>query len=276
MTQRHRRLGRFPTPRQHGAWAMFLVPSIMTVSLSGSQWIPSAFLIFSFVFIFLSHQPASKLLRRWKNRGVVDSGSSLWTIILGGLGVLLGSMCFVYNGQWLPFLFGGIVAVALGTHLWLTANKEGMSILGELIGVFGLTASAPILYLFNYGALDARGYVIWMVNFLYFGGSIFYIKLKLRIQPTIKAPSFYEKIWAGVPLIAYSGLLFIYLFFALYIRGYSWLYLWAFSPFFLKNVMGVFVWYTKKQAKPNRVGIYELFHSLFFLLMNIMAFQQSW
>lgn len=267
--------GPFPKPRQHGAWAMFLIPALMAAALAGRWRWPTLLLLFAFVLIFLAHQPATKFLRRWKNRQVVDYPSLSWMLLLGGSGAALASALFILYGQWWALALGASVAVALAIHLWMTVNKEALSIPGELVGVVGLTAAAPIIYLFNHGSLDARGWVLWMINFLYFAGSIFYIKLKLRIQPSQPEPGLAGKIKAGTPLLIYSSVLFAYLFFAISIRGYSWLFLGAFVPFFLKAKLGIFTWQAKQQVRPTRTGVIELVHAFVFLTLALAAFHYS-
>lgn len=269
------RFGPFPKPRQHGAWAMFLIPSLMAVFL-GQAWRGSIlFLILSFILIFLAHQPAGKFLRRLRNRQTIDYPSLSWALVLGGLGAALTGALFIIQGQWWALTLGMAVAIVLALHLWITVNKKAMSIPGELVGVAGLTAAGPIIYLFSNASLDARGWVLWMLNFFYFAGSIFYVKLKLRIQPSLPEPNLALKVKVGTPLLIYGLLLFAYLFYVISVQNYSWFFLWAFLPFFIKSTLGIFTWQTKAKLKPIRMGILELVHSLVFLLLALAGFHAS-
>lgn len=265
-------LGSFPKQRQHGAWAMFLVPAFMALFLNPAMVYSSLLLIFSFILIFLAHQPAGKFLRFLKITGKPDSLSFLWVLLLAGSGFLISGFLLVHYQRWDALILGGIVGLLLLMHLWMTLNKEALSITAELIGVLGLTASAPFVYIFNNVSLDAEGWVLWMLNFLYFSGSIFYIKLKLRWQPSHPEPSLPGKIKAGKLLIIFSIILILYLFVTIKIRGYSLLFMVAFLPFFLKAAYGLINWNTKGRQKPKSVGLLELKHSMIFLFLTLLAF----
>lgn len=262
----------FPKPRQHGAWAMFLVPAIMAASLAGGWNWAAVFLIASFILIFLSYEPAVKVARRWKNRHIVHMDELKWVFLFAGSGAIIATLVFTVHNQWIAFSFGGVVAVTLVFHLWITVQKQNLSLPGELIGVFGLTASAPVIYLFLHESLDALGWILWLINFLYFAGSIFYIKLKLRIQPQIPEANLMTKIKTARPLIIYNCILFIFLWITIWLRDYTWLFLLAFLPFIFKSIIGIFTWQTKKTLRPKKTGFIELFHSIFFLIVNILAF----
>ncbi len=262
----------FPKPRQHGAWAMFLIPAIMAASLSGGWNWAALFLIASFILIFLSYEPTVKVVRRWKNKHILNKESLKWVFLFAGSGAITAILVFIMHKQWIAFSFGGVVAITLIFHLWITVQKQNMSILGELIGVFGLTASAPVIYLFLHGSLDARGWILWLINFLYFAGSIFYVKLKLRLQPKMPEPNLMYKFKIASPLIIYNLILFIFLWVTIWLRNYTWLFLLAYLPFIFKSIIGIFIWQTKMTLKPIRTGFIELFHAIFFLIINIIAF----
>ena len=265
-------LGSFPVPHQHGAWAMFLIPAVMAVALGQSWGWSPLFLILAFVLIFLSHSPASRFIRRWRSRRVVELESMNWALLLGGSGVILAGVIFVFHQKWNALFFGIVVGTAFLIHLWMTLNREHMSVPGEIIGVFGLTASTPTMYLFLHGNLDARGWVLWMINFLYFTGSIFYIKLKVRIQTSMPEPDLKGKLKAGLPTLLYGLFVLTYVFVITVIRGYSWFFFWAYVPFFIKAVFGLFQWQDKRSLRVNRLGFIELMHSFVFAVVCTIGF----
>ncbi|MAG21625.1 MAG: YwiC-like family protein [Candidatus Marinimicrobia bacterium] len=267
--------GPFPKPTQHGAWAMFLLPAAMVVVVL-DKWSRSSFLlIISFILIFLSHRPAVRFLRRWKRRRTVDRHAYRWALLLGGSGIALASFLFLSQQQWNTLFFGFAVAVSFLLHLRLTLDREHMSATGEIIGVLGLTASAPVMYLFLNGALDAKGWVLWMISFLYFAGSIFYVKLKVRTQPSFPEPDLGGKLRAGMPVVLYGALVLIYLYIITVIRGYSWFFFWAYVPFLVKGSVGVFRWQSKETLKVNRLGLLELAHSILFAVLSLVGFART-
>jgi len=266
------KLGSFPIPTQHGAWAIWLIPTLMGLTLSGVWRWSTLLVVLGFLLIFLSHQPTIRALRRWRFRKQPDANSISWAVLLSGSGTLLLAVLFIFNRLWLAMLLGVIVTIAFSFHIILTLKKEQLSIPGEIIGIFGLTASAPLTYLYLHGTLDALGWVLWTINFLYFTGSIFYVKLRLRIQPSKPEPNFVGKISTGAPLLLYSFGVLIFMASVTFIRDYSWLFFVAFIPFFCKVLWGVFKWQSNIKLKPSRVGFSELAHSIYFGCVSILGF----
>jgi len=261
----------FPQPRQHGAWIMFLVPALMAVGLDIRQQGLDLILIVAFVFIFLSYQPFQRFLRRRIQRNTFDRESLLWSGLLGGTGVLLSTGMFIWFQRWSAFLFDIIIVIFLFIHLIWAIRTSTLALPVELVGVAGLTASGPMIVLFNTGTLDTVGWTIWLVNFLYFAGSLFFVKLKLRIQPSMPAPSVLEKIKWGTPLLGYTACVYFILYLLIQFYSFEKLLLFAFLPFALKAVIGVFSWYDKQLAKPSRTGFYEIFHAVIFIGIALIA-----
>lgn len=254
---------------------MLLIPVLTTALVVDQFTWSSALLIVAFGLIFLSHQPAVSLLRRWKSRHTLDQSALFWATLFLGTGLFISGYLFIQQQLWGALVWGMVAGSAYLLHIRFTLNKEHLSIPGEILGVFGLTASAPALYLFQHGTIGARGLVLWMLNFLYFTGSIFYVKLKLRIQPRVNEPGIKDKIRTGFPALAYATLVLVYVVSLTFIRGYSWFFLWAYVPFFVKVVVGVFTWQTKTRLNTQRFGFLELGHALVFAVLMVLGFWQT-
>lgn len=265
-------LGPFPFPRQHGAWAMFLVPGIMALFLADIFRGMDLIILAGFILVFLSHQPAVRLTRRWVHRRIVDSSALRWSLLLGIPGGLCVIIPLFLDQRWWALLMCWIVLFTLVIHLRFTLDKKHMSVPGELIGLVGLTASAPILYLYEYHIMDARGWVLWGINFLYFAGSIFYIKLKLRVQPFRPQPDWRGRLRAGWMVIAYSVAIMLFMVITSIVRKYSWYFPLAFLPFIVKSITGVFRWRKKGELHPVRLGVAEIVHALIFAVISILGF----
>jgi hypothetical protein len=269
------KLGKFPVPTQHGAWAMWLVPATMGAALTGTWRWSVLLILLGFMLIFLSHQPAIRALRRWKFRRILDDNSINWAIVLGGSGVGLLAALFSYYRLWFAMILGFVVALALLTHISMTLNKKQTSIPGEIIGVLGLTASAPLIYLYLYEILDARGWVLWAINLLYFSGSIFYVKLKLRYQPAHEEPQFIFKLRFGLPLIMYTIFVFIFMISVTALRHYSWYFVVAFIPFLIKISLGIVNWNTGQDLKAWQIGLNEIIHAALFAILSVIGFYKT-
>ncbi len=261
------KLGKFPAPKQHGAWAMFLIPALTAMVILNNINLMSIAMLMGFVLIFLSYQPASDFLRRYKNKAVVNASSLWWVFLLGGSGVGIILCLIQLTSQWELLLFGSILVIALNTHLWLTKNKEHMTVFGELFGVAGLTASAPIMYTYLNGNLDLLGLVLWGITFLYFGGSVFFVKHLLR-NTTQRSTGFSYQ----TGLLAYCGFVVATVGILVFFKTVSMWIVFAFIPYIIKVMVAVFAQKGKPRLKPKQVGFRELAHSIYFFVVATMAF----
>ncbi|MFQ6612661.1 MAG: YwiC-like family protein [Fidelibacterota bacterium] len=262
----------FPRPRQHGAWIMFLIPAFMAVFLDPRWVLPDIGLIFTFILIFLSYQPLQRFLRQFLKRSVFDYAALQWTLLLGGGGIILAATLFLYYQRWNSFLFGTIVLVLLLLHLMLAIQTNALALPAELVGVLGLTAAAPTIAVFNTGTLNTQSIMVWLVNALYFAGSIFYIKLKLRIQPAMPKPEIQKRIKLGLPLLFYTLFLYVLLFGITQVYPSLDLLIIVFLPFAFKSIVGVLSWYDKSLARPGRTGLLEILHVGIFTVLTIITF----
>lgn len=267
------RLGPFPIPRQHGAWAVFLIPTFMALVVARPwQW-SSLILVVAYVLVFLSHRPAGKVIRGRGSRRGVDSSSLAWTVILGGSGAAIAAVVLAVHPVWSAFGLALLAAATYGLHLQLTLNRKHMSIPGEMVGIFGLTAAGPLTYVFVQRTLDEVGWFLWLLNFLYFGGSVFYVKLKLRAQPSLPKPFVRERIRTGFPSLMWVVFVLVMVSTTMIVaKGFSWLFIAAYIPFMAKVFTGVFRWQDKGSLNVKRFGFTELAHSVIFFLLATWGF----
>ena len=87
--------------------------------------------------------------------------------------------------------------------------------MGELVGVVGLTLTAPLAAYAASGLWDLRTSILWLVCFLFFGSSVFYVKMrvaaavvgktKARLKEGDSSFGWSEKLGLGWPVLAYHG-----------------------------------------------------------------------
>ncbi len=260
------KLGKFPTPKQHGAWAMFIIPSLLVMGVVQNIDFVSVGVFLGYIVVFLSYQPATDFVRYFRKNAQIDFPLLFWIFILGGTGSALVIAPIVYYSKWQALFFGGVVVFALNIHLWLTLKKEHMSVFGELFGIAGLTASAPLMFIYLQGNLDTTGWLLWYVSYLYFGGSVFYVKLAVYPKKESDQRTKLEN-----KLLLYNGIILVSLCGLIFFTGLSIWILSAFIPFIIKSINSV---YTKNpiKQKPRRIGIKELIHATYFLVASILSF----
>ncbi len=95
-------------------------------------------------------------------------------------------------------------------HLWRILARRERSVSGELAGILMLTLTAPLACYLASADLDRGCWKLWLLNSLYFGASVFYVKMKLRAsarkQDRMNAGL---KLKAGRPTLIYIAFMVI-------------------------------------------------------------------
>ncbi len=263
-----------PIPKEHGSWAMLIVPLFLGLVIAPTwHWRAIVLLVAAFGF-FLVRYPLATLVKT-RRRASPEKKAYLWrwTIIYGTVTAFSGGWLVLVEGlRWLAVI-GVVGALLLGLHLWLVYRRQEMSVLGELSGIFGLALGAPMAYYTASGLLDGTAAALWLVNALYFGGTVFYIKLKVRGQPRQPAPeSLNERLAKGKACLAYQGVVLVIVLGLIIFKQMPVLILVAFLPVTVKVWRGVKQWQDKKSLSLVRLGVTELVHAVVFAGLVIIAF----
>ncbi len=173
-------------PREHGAWAMWIVPMLSAALVT--HFSASFFILFiCFALLYIVHHPIVTIAKRnWK----WQEGEK-WSVALISLpAILLGAGLLVCFGlPWL-LLFGimefGLFLFSVRTYL----TREQRTFFNELTIVAALTLSGPAAYYSITHVLDAKALALYLLNFLFFGSSVFYVKMRIELLRT-------KGVWAG-------------------------------------------------------------------------------
>lgn len=167
-------------PREHGAWAMWIVPMLSAVLVT--HFSLSFLVLFTcFAMLYVVHHPIVTLAKTgWKWQ---EGEKGLLTAIAGPA-VLLGvGLVVSYELPWL-LLFGGVEFLLFLFSVKTYLNREQRTFLNELSIVAALTLSAPAAYYAVTGILDAKALMLYLLNFLFFGSSVFYVKMRIEFLRT--------------------------------------------------------------------------------------------
>jgi len=110
--------------------------------------------------------------------------------------------------------------------------------------------------------------MLWLLNFLYFGSTVFYVKLKVRIQPRLPAPTHLtDYLHPAAAALAYQTITFIIII-GLTVIGLLPMWAWLiFLPATLKLLWGITHWQDKKALNLPRLGAIEAIHTVIFALL---------
>jgi len=240
---------------------MWITPLVMGMMFSG--FTPGGILLFfTALTLFVTHHPVTMTLQKRKTRQfnnylAASIVSSLTFIIFGG---------FLVNQHFsIELLYIGCATVfILGIHLLLVKLKMGMTAMGQMTGIAGLTLTAPAVFLINTGTISDFSLMLWFINFLYFSTAIPYIRLKIRVQSKIHEPvSILTKLKMGMPAIAISLIPIV----IMVLVGLK-LMIIPFIPGLLKSFWGTFVWLPGKKVHASQLGIIEFIFTVVFILLT--------
>lgn len=262
-----------PIPKEHGSWAMLIVPLLLGLVIASTWHSRAIVLLVAAVGFFLARFPLATLVKtRWR-RNTGRAYLWQWTAIYGGITALSGGWLVLVHGLWwlVPLgLLGGLLVLF---HLWLVARRQEMSVAGELAGIFGLAMGAPMAYYAAAGRLDGSAAALWLINALYFGGTVFYIKLKVRQQPRLPAPDHVgERLIKAKACLAYQTVALTIIILLVSFRQAPALTPLAFVPVTIKVLLGAGQWQDKKSLSLVRLGVTEIFHAIAFAGLVIFAF----
>jgi hypothetical protein len=263
-----------PIPKEHGSWAMLTTPLLLGLAVApGWHW-RTIILLTAALGFFLVRFPLATLVKTRRNKRTNRAYWWQWAGIYGGITTVSGLWLIVAHSLWWLAPMGVIGGGLVLFHLWLITRRQEMSVIGELAGIAGLALGAPMAYYAAVGQLDWVAGMLWLLNALYFGGTVFYIKLKVRQQPKIPAPN--QMVTRLVKAKACLGYQSIVLTIILILTALHWippLTPLAFLPVTVKMLIGAGQWQDKKSLSLIRLGVIEIFHTLAFAGLVIIAFR---
>lgn len=174
-------------PREHGAWAMLLLPYITGIGVV--EWTDGAGVRLALgaggiLMLFMARSPLVLLARRRYRRGAWGAGAtdSVFSItVYASAGVLMFAVIqFEYGyGQLWPLGLAVLAIAVLQTWLAVVYGERSMS--AEVTGVALLTLAAPLGVSLVSGMEPwlEPGPLLWLVNASYYGASIFSVKMKV-------------------------------------------------------------------------------------------------
>ncbi|MEG6521844.1 YwiC-like family protein [Desulfotomaculum sp. 1211_IL3151] len=230
-------------PKEHGAWAMLIVPFVVGVVPYGPTWLHLP-LFLGWFFLYLSSCPLRMLFRnpQQTNKPVK------WLAIYSIIGTTFLMIPLYYHWQLLSL--GLLMVPLLGANLYFARVKREREFVNNLSGIAALSLGSVASIYVAVGAWTEEAFWVWLFCVLFFGGSVFFVKTKIRER---------------------NNTVFLY---------YSWLYhgLLVLLPIFLSEFLLALAYLpsfarstalTKREMSPLQIGQVEILNSLFFTVAII-------
>jgi hypothetical protein len=252
---------------------MFIIPLILGLNMAPVWHWRSIVLVIAVFGFFLLRYPLATIVKT-RRRPAADRPLLIrWAVSYAGIALIGGGYLIVAEQLYWLIPIGLIGGALLLFHLWLVDRRREMSALGELSGIFGLALGAPMAYYTASGQLDGTAAALWLINALYFGGTVFYIKLKVRQQPRLPAPDrLSERLIKAKACLTYQGIALTLVIVAVAFARLPWLIPLAFVPMTLKVIYGAVRWQDRESLSLPRLGVIEVIHSVLFAILIIVAF----
>jgi hypothetical protein len=250
---------------------MLYVPFGMAVGVTGTLDLKVFLLLMGVTFVFLSQRPLERIINGRRSSAAFNALpvhfywlSSYWLSST----VLFAILYYRYRLQGLTwFAFLGIPVVMAFTYI--LARNRVRTVLGELVGILGLTMTAPLAHYVATGEIQSTGFFLWGLNVLYFASSVFYVKAKVQgaLKVRTKAAGGATSINLFCSIYHWALLTFV-TGVVLFTKIPSMFFL-AFLPIIVRGIWGT----RRAEAKLSfsRIGWLEVAYSLFFALISIWA-----
>lgn len=230
-------------PKQHGAWAMLVIPFLLNMFASHPKW-GHLFLFFAWLFFYLATYSFLQMIKLRKQNLYMKSFIHFFIFALLFVSVPL------FNEPAL-FYFGLSLLPLFCINVYYTKTKNERAFLNDVIAIinFGIGGLAS----FYYGAhtIDETATLLFSLHFFYFFGTILYVKTMIREKRNIRY-KYYSWVY-------HVGIVFVLLLFQHY----------AFALAFLPSAVRAIVLYGKKIAMKT-LGMVEILNAVYFFFIIII------
>lgn len=231
-------------PKQHGAWAMLIIPFWLGVAASGFQWQHIPF-FFGWLFLYLATYPLLLLFKKKKIPFYTK-----WAVIYFIPAVLL--LLIVLIARPTIIYFGLIMIPFFFINAYFSSKNNDRAFLNDISAILTFSIAGVASSYFYNGSINDNTILIFIASILFFTGSTFYVKTMIREK---KNQQFKWVSWGYhviVPVI--------------------WAVLgeWVVAIAFIPSLMRAIYMYGKPYS-AKQVGIYEIVNAVIFFLLIVAA-----
>ena len=264
----HRFSAALMLPREHGAWAMLLMPYAVGVAAAGWGGWASVLLLLSVLFLFISSRPLEVAAQRGsdlpeilarRRQGMLRVALYLIGASASGLTLLF------YFGLWYLVPIGAAASAFLAIQLLLRRRRLDRTWPARLVSIGALSATGPAAYYTATGVLNLHAAAIWLLVSLYSGASIFYVRLYYRLGGRDKRPETVARARAEIALILYLVVAVVLAAALSLLRWLPPLAAVGFAPLIAKSLWAL----RRRDERPSlkQLGLAEIGHTTLFALL---------
>jgi hypothetical protein len=260
-------------PREHGAWGMLFIPLLTGAAVAlayGGPLGPLLWFAFAALALFWLRTPVESLIgssplrpqNEAERQPVVFAAAGLTLISAATLTALL------WGGSRTGLLaVGAAAALAFTAQAALKKAGRRARMAAQMVGVIGLTATAPAAYYSVTGRLDRTALALWLANWVFAAGQIHFVQLRIHAARVISVP---DKMRRGRSFLLGQAVMITAICVASAAGVFSWLVPLAFIPAIARSLR----WFLRKPQPlaVRALGWWEVAHSLTFGMLLVLAF----
>ncbi|WP_439873554.1 YwiC-like family protein [Bacillus mycoides] len=234
-------------PKQHGAWAMLVIPFLLSIIL-GKPTIYHIPLFLAWFFIYLATYPFLMYIRQRRKKELLHN-AMVYSIIA----LVFGMISLLY--EWRILLFAVLMIPLFIVNMYYTRQKNERALLNDICAIIVFCIGGLISYYFSMKQIDKTAVFIALISFLYFLGSTFYVKTMIREKnnPKYRLISWGYHIVLTVIVFAINP--------------------WC-SLIFVPSVIRAIILYGKK-ISILKVGVLEIVNSVYFLIITAIIMKYA-
>lgn len=166
---------------------MFAAPFVVAGGVVGRFDLPAGLLLVAALALFLADAPLMALVRgRQRARAV------RYAAAYGAVGGAAALVLLAHYRLLILIPFGLFAGGVMGVRLSQASVRADRSAGAELLSLAGFGASAPATYAALTGSLDVTALTLWALHALFFGSSVFYVKMRVQTVAHRRRPGTQE------------------------------------------------------------------------------------
>ena len=233
---------KFKKPNQHGVWSMIVLPIAFGIAVGGFSFLHLLLYLGVLAVYFMSDQVFFYLKKRKKQKGYLYTAGIFFIVVL---------ISFIHIVILRPetfYIFLLMIPLSL-VNAYFAKKKNERAFTNDLIAVIIFCLFGIISTLLNQSLLDVnKWFTVFIISFLYFFGTILYVKTMIREK---KSQKYKWSSWLYHAFIVLIGLLIHPIIMVMYIP----------------SLVRAIVLYGRK-IKIMQVGMIEIANSVFVLIMG--------
>ena len=180
-----------PLPREHGTWAILLIPFLTATAIAGIFSPAVGVALLAVLLTFLVRAPLEAwLLPGSERRPVTVSPAQArrWAAIYGTAAALSGLALIIIWQRAQLVAVAALALMFLALHVREVRRGAVLSWTAEGLGTLALTLSAPVAWIAATGGINATGLLVWLLNAAFFTAGLIYVKLRIRALAAAHKP----------------------------------------------------------------------------------------